>query len=133
MFLSFSACIFSLSLSLFWSWDRIVLRTPKKKNALMHSVLKIEMYRALLARVNGWANASDSFQETFETAKYYLGERYEQRQAHLYRHIQALPHVQYAGKPTCKIFNAFIDKNYRGNAWKIKFLNLMKNDEAQSV
>lgn len=64
----------------------------------MYSALKIEMHRALLARVNGWANASDSFQETFEEAKYYLGERYEQRQAHLYWHIQALPHVQYAGK-----------------------------------
>jgi len=131
MFLSFSAHIFSLSLSLSILRSH---RAPHLKNALMHSVLKIEMYRALLARVNGWANASDSFQETFEKAKYYLGERYEQRQAHLYRHIQALPHVQYAGKPTCKIFNDVrIDKNYRGNSWKIKFLNLLKNDKAQSV
>lgn len=70
--------------------------------------------RALFARVNGWANASDSFQETFEEAKYYLGERYEQLQTHLYRHIQALPHVQYAGKPAHKTFSMFIDKNYRG-------------------
>lgn len=93
----------------------------------LRSALKIEMHRALLARVNGWANASDSFQETFEEAKYYLGERYEQRQAHLYRHIQALPHVQYAGKPVCKNFSTFIDKNC---GEPFKFLSLTKRDGA---
>lgn len=111
MFLSFLSRTFSpfLSFDLEVAWCYAFL-----KNALMHSALKIEMHCALLARVNGWANASDSFQETFEEAKYYLGERYEQLQTHLYRHIQALPHVQYAGKPAHKTFSTFIDKNYRG-------------------
>lgn len=106
MFLSFLAHMFSLFLPFDFEINMNALQ-----NALMYPALKIEMHRALLARVNGWANASDSFQKTFEEAKYYLGERYEQRQAHLYRHIQALPHVQYAGKPVCKNFSTFIDKN----------------------
>jgi len=52
------------------------------------------------AGVNGSANASDLFQETFEEAKHHLGERHEQHQAHLHRHVQALSHMQHAGKPT---------------------------------
>lgn len=56
------------------------------------------------AKINRWSigrsNATDLFQATVKEAEHYLGEWHEQLAAHLHRYIQALPHVQHAGKST---------------------------------